>query len=324
MKILVTGADGLLGSNLVRLLLKNHHEVNAFLHPSTKSKTLDGLAIKKFYGDILEPESLTPAFENVDAVVHAAASTCIWPPRSARTKQINIEGTQNIINKSLEFGVSKMIYIGSGSSVNTESNDDSELPFPGAKFGLDYIDSKFEALNLVIDSVNNNKLPAIAILPTFMLGAYDSLPGSGKMVLAVAKGKVKFYTNGGRNFVHVNDVATAILHALDSTKYGKYYIAGGENLSYLDFFTLAAKVTGKSAPRIKISAKLVKGFGFCGTCIGKITGKLPIVTKETAKISCENQFVSSRETIEELHMPQTPVKQAIEDCYLWFKQNNYC
>lgn len=323
MNILVTGADGMLGSNLIRLLLIKKHKVSVLLHPSSKSKTLDGLEITRFWGDILNPESLNESFANIDAVIHAAASTSIWPARSEKVKQINIQGTQNIIDKVLEFGIAKMIYIGSGSSVNTERSE-GKYQFPGAKFGLDYIDSKFEALNLVLDSVKTKNLPAIAILPTYMIGAYDSLPGSGKIVLAVAKGKLKFYTSGGRNFIHVKDVAAAIVNSLDKTNYGKYYIVGNENLSYKEFCSLAASIVNQPKPKIKIPSVIIKMFGSLGSFIGKLLGKQPVLSKEAALISCENQFVSSEDAIRDLNLPQTPVKIAVQDCYNWFKSNGYC
>lgn len=324
MKVLVTGADGMLGSNLVRLLLERGHKVSVFLHPSSKSKTLDGLNIRKYSGDILVPNSLDIPFANTDAVVHAAASTSIWPPRSEMVRKINIKGTQNVIDKVLKYKIGKFIYIGSGSSVNVKGISNSKYAFPGAKFGLDYIDSKYHALNLVMEAVKKQNLPAIAILPTFMIGPYDSLPGSGKMILALATGKLKFYSGGGRNFIHVNDVATAIANSLDLPMNGKYYIAGNENLSYKSFFRKVAVIVGKPEPKIKIPGWIIKSVGFIGSGFGNLLKKEPLISYPMARISCENQFVSSKDAINELKMPQTPIETAIADCYNWFRENKYC
>jgi dihydroflavonol-4-reductase len=324
MKVLVTGADGMLGSNLVRLLLQREHEVSVFLFPSSKSTTLDGLKIRKIWGNILDPTSLDEPFANTDAVIHAAANTSIWPPRSEMVRRVNIEGTRNVIEKVLEHKIGKLVYVGSASSVNTQGSSNGKYPFPGAKFRLDYIDSKFHALNLVMEAIKTRNLPVVAILPTYMIGPYDSLPGSGTMILALATGKLKVYTCGGRNFIHVGDVATAIANSLERPCLGKYFIAGNENLSYKSFFGMVAIVTGKPAPKIKVPGWIVKPVGFLGSLAGKITKKQPLVSYPMARISCINQFVESPEAVIELGMPQTPIEIAISDCYTWFKENGYC
>lgn len=324
MRILLTGADGLLGSNLVRLLLKKEYSVRVFLFKSSKSKTLDGLAIERFYGDVMLPETIDEAMNGCDVVIHAAAMTNIWPARSEMVRRINIEGTQNIINAVLKNRISRMIYVGSASSVNAEKTGNSKYAFPGAKFGLDYIDSKFEALQLILKAVKTQALPAVAVLPTFMIGPYDSLPSSGQMILAVAQGKMKFYTGGGRNYIHVHDVATAIVNALETGTVGKYYIAGNENLTYKEFISKTAVIVGKPKPWMKIPGWLVKCIGYTGTVAGNLLNKQPMLSYPMARISCEKQYVESDDAVNELKMPKTNIEVAIKDCYTWFQANGYC
>lgn len=85
MKVIVTGADGLLGSNLVRLLIESDYEVGAFVEKGKKTPTLDNLDLKIHYGDILDVDTLNEAFEGYDSVIHAAASTSVWPSRSKKS-----------------------------------------------------------------------------------------------------------------------------------------------------------------------------------------------------------------------------------------------
>jgi dihydroflavonol-4-reductase len=323
MKVLLTGADGLLGSNLVRVLLQRGHAVRVLLWTNSSSKTLDGLDIERHYGDILSPETLDPAVSGCDAVIHAAAMTNIWPQRSEQIRRVNIEGTRNIIDAVLRKNIGRMIYVGSASSVNARAKGEESSSFPGARFKLDYIDSKYEALNLVLGSVRDRGLPAIAILPTFMIGPYDSLPSSGKMILQVVRGRMKFYTRGGRNFVYVNDVANAIANSLTEGRIGKYYITGNENLTYREFFGKTAGIVNRPKPFISVPDWLIISIGYLGTMTGKIFGKEPLITFPMAKISCEKQFVSSDEAVSELHMPVTRIETAIHECYKWFIDNHY-
>jgi len=324
MKVLVTGADGLLGSNLVRNLLLKEFEVRVLLHPSSKSKTLNGLKVNKFTGDILEIDSLQPALKNCDVVFHAAASTSVWPARSKKIRAINIEGTRNMVDASITNNVKRFIYIGSASAVSNAIKEDLETGKITNKFDLDYIESKQQAMKLVMNASEENKLNATTILPTFMIGAYDSQPSSGKMILSAAKGNVKFSSSGGKNFVHVKDVAEAATNAIELGSNGKYYIAGNENLSYHDFLIKVSKIVGVSEPWLKLPDWLIKSAGAIGSAYGNLTQRPPILSYPMACIGCENQFFNINDAVTELKMSKTPIDVAIADCYQWFKSEGYC
>ncbi len=323
MKVLITGADGMLGTSLVHILMKREYEITAFIHPSSKSTTLNNLDIKKVYGDILHPDTLDAAMKDMDVVIHTAASTAMWPSRSEIVKKINVEGTQNIIDKVLQHNISKLIYVGSASSVNSKEKKNGKYPFPGAEFGLDYIDSKYEAFNAVMKAVKEKKLPATVILPTYMIGPFDSQLGSGKMMMNFIRGNIKLYPQGGRNFVHVHDVAKSIANSLTKGTTGSYYIAGNENLSYKSFFKIVAEVTNKKELKLRSPKWLVLTAGMAGSIYGKLVKKEPILTYPMARVSCKSQFVSSN-SMSELDVKPTPIKTAIEESYSWFCENGYC
>lgn len=324
MRILITGATGLLGSNLVRLLLDRGYSVGVFIQTKSYTKTLCDLPIRKHFGDILDQESIDAAVQEYDVVVHAAAITDYWPSRSRKIWDVNIEGTRNIVSAVKKFNIKRLIYVGSGSSLNAPGSEQYKkykLPFTGAKYGLDYIDSKFIALQLVLNEAKQQGLPALAILPTFMIGPYDSLPSSGKLILALAKRKLKFYTGGGRNFVHVRDVATAIANSIEMGHTGKYYVTGNENLTYQEFFEKVTTVIGVSAPPYKVPDNIIKFVGLIGSVKGELFGKKPIITYPTSKIACDKLYISSTDAVEELDMPQTSVETAIKECFDWMSNN---
>lgn len=327
MRILVTGATGLLGSNLVRLLIDRGYPVGVFIHTRSYTKTLQNLPIKKHFGDVLDPESVEAAVQEYDVVVHAAAITGYWPSRSKKVREVNIEGTRVIINAVKKYNLKRLIYIGSGSSCNAPENktilNHSHLLFAGAKYGLDYVDSKYIALQMVLQEAKQNGLPALAILPTFMIGPYDSLPTSGKLILALAKQKLKFYTSGGRNFVHVLDVATAIANSIEKGHLGKYYVTGHENLTYKEFFDKVTKVAGVPSPHYQLSDNIVKLAGFVGSLKGRFLGGEPLISYPAAKIACDKLYISCNEAVQELNMPQTPVETAIKECVDWMNNNKH-
>ena len=322
--VLVTGADGMLGSNLVRGLLDKNYSVSVLLHPNSNSRTLEGLNIKRYFGDILHSDSIENIICRNDYVVHAAANTNVWPARSKTIRDVNIQGIQNIIYVCIKKQVKKLIFIGSVSLLNSGNELKDEFEIQNNRYGLDYIDSKYYVLKKVFEAVEKYKLPAIAILPTYMIGPYDSLPSSGKMILALARGKLRFYTGGGRNFIYVGDVVSAIINSLDRSEPGRIYVAGNENLTFKSFFDKVAKIVGKPGPKIQIPCPIVKYIGYLGSIFGKLTNKEPLLSYEVALNSCEKKFIANANAKELLNMPQTSIELAITDSYNWFRNNGYC
>lgn len=327
MKVLITGADGMLGSNLTRELLSRGHQIRAFLLPNSPATSLDGLDIERVEGNILQVDDLVQAVESCDAIIHAAANTNIWPDRSEIVRKVNIDGTKNIITAAKSANVQRLVYVGTANSFGFGSKDspgDETRPYGSAKYGLDYMDSKREAQLILLEEVKNSGLPAVVVNPTFMFGPYDSKPGAGAMILAVYHQKVPGYAQGGRNFIYVKDVAIAIANALTKGKIGECYIAGNQNLNYKEAFGTIADVVGVKPPSLAIPPFATKLYGRIGSLTGKLFGKQPNVSYPMALISSDEHFFSAAKAVRELDMPQTDIKIAIKECFDWLKGNGYC
>ena len=327
MRILVTGADGMLGSNLVRELLNRGHQIKAFLLPKSPAKTIAGLDLEITYGNILEAQQLIDAAAGCDAIIHTAANTNIWPNRSEMVRKVNVDGTRNVIDAALHNKVKKMIYVGTANSFGFGSKADpgnENRPYQSAKYGLDYMDSKYEAQNIILDAVKNKSLQASIINPTFMWGPYDSKPGAGAMILAIYNRKVPAFASGGRNYIYVKDVVIAIANALTKGKNGECYIAGNHNMDYKEAFTRIASVVNVKPPALSLPGFVTKAYGWVGSAMGNITGKAPTVSYPMAQISSDHHYFSAAKAVRELGMPQTDIEVAIDECFQWLKENGYC
>jgi len=327
MKVFVTGADGLLGTNIVLELLQQNYEVRVFLLPDSPSKTLDGLPIERTYGNILEPDTIRKAMQGCDAVIHAAASTAMWPTRSDIVRRINIDGTDNMITVASEQNIQRFVYVGSGSSFDfgtKEKPGDENSPFTGGMYKLDYIDSKYVAQEHVLQAVREHNFPALIVAPTFMLGPHDSKPGGGQLIINIYQGKVPAFSTGGKNYVHARDVAVAIVNGLQMGRIGECYLAGHENLTWEELFTKIAKVVGVKPPAIKMPAPVTKAVGYLSTAYGKLFRANPPLNHALAIISCDGQYFSAAKAVRELNMPQTPIETAIQESFEWLKANDYC
>ncbi len=326
MKAFVTGPDGLLGSNLVGRLLERGIEVRALVFEGSASTTLDGLDIEKVHGNILDAASVAEAIAGCDAAFHVAASTAMWPPRAKIITKINVEGTRNVLAAARNAGIKKLVHVGSASSFGygtKENPGTEETPYKYTDVGLAYYDSKLEAQRIVLRSAEAGEIDAVVVNPTFMFGPSDFTPSSGRMILKAVKLQPPAYPSGGRNFVHVRDVADAMINALDKGRTGECYILGNKNLSMKEIFEIISDIAGTRPPKVKIPDDIMMLAGTIGSLAGLVTRKDPGLSIELGRCSSIGSYYSAAKAVRELDMPRTPVETAIEDSYRWLKDNGY-
>jgi len=220
-----------------------------------------------------------------------------------------------------------LVYIGTANSFgfgSKENPGNEQLPYQSAKYGVDYMDSKLEAQQIVLKAVKEKGLPAITVNPTFMLGPYDTKPSAGALILAIYEEKVPGFAPGGRNYVYVKDAAIAMVNGLTQGKIGESYIVGNVNLSYQEMFTLVAKLVKVKPPKIKIPSLFIKIYGMIGSAYGNLLKKQPTVSYPMALISCDEHYFDPQKARNELGLPQTDIETAILESFNWLKENGYC
>jgi dihydroflavonol-4-reductase len=325
-KVFVTGADGMLGSSICRELLSQGYEVKALCLPYRKTNTLANLQIEIIYGSIDQKDFLLKEMRGCIYVIHVAALVKVWPRRMSCINEVNLIGTRNIMEVAEELKMMRMIHIGTANSFafgTKEEPGDESGSFDGWKYGMDYIDSKYKAQQMLLRQFNKSGFPVIIINPTYMIGPFDSGPSSGQMLLALYKGALKFYCKGGKNFVCSVDVAKAAVNALMKGVIGECYIAGNQNMEFKEFFYKACKIINKEFKLKPAPYPVVLVAGFASSLLARITGKPPKISYTMAKMAKENQFFSAEKAIRVLELPQTPIEQGIMQCIDWFKANKY-
>lgn len=323
MKLLVTGATGLLGSNLLRELDKRGYQIRVMVLAGDITDTIATLNIERVTGNILNFSEFLAAAKGVEAIIHMAADTSVWPSRNERTIQINVEGTKNALHVAASIGVKRFIHVGTANTFgfgNQHELGQEDTPYKCHKYKLDYMDSKYVAHQLVMDAVREG-LPALVVNPTFMLGPYDAKPSSGQMLLALAEGKILGYTRGGKNYICAKDAAVGIANALTKGKIGESYILGNENLSYKEAFYKMATVMKVNVPGFRLPSWLVLLGSLLNCGWSKIQGKKPAISFPLARISCEEHYYASRKAVLELELPQTPIEEGIRECFEWMMIN---
>jgi dihydroflavonol-4-reductase len=326
MKVLVTGPDGLLGSNLVRLLLKRGYETRVFLQNDRRSSTLEGLDLDVVRGDILDRNLVEDAVKDCSVVLHAAANTSTNPSRSPFVRRVNIEGTSNIVHAVKKYPVERLVHVGTTNSFGfgtKENPGDETLPYTAGMYRLDYFNSKHAAQNMIIREIEEHGLPAVIVNPTFLVGPYDSKPGFGKMIIAMYHQTLKVIPKGGRNYIDARDVAVGIVNAITMGRIGECYILGNCNLSYDEVFNMICRIVDVTPPKHHIGPLFTKMYGIVSQVASAFTKKPSGINLAIARIACDEHYYTAQKAIDELALPQTPIEKAIEDAFVWLKANGY-
>ena len=324
--MIVTGADGFLGSNIVRELLNREYTVYGFIENGKNELTLEGLPLKLFNGDLCNSENLIPLFQECDYIIHTAGLTSMWPSKSKKIWNVNYHAVKHLVKLSKKYEIKRFIHISTANSFGygPKSNPGNEdEPYSVGRFGFDYNDSKYKAQEYLIQESRTHNFPAIILNPTYMLGPYDSCNGSNRMILEIYFNKLPGYSPGGRNYVSVKDVAKAAVNAIDQGRLGECYIIGNRNMSYKEVFRTIAETLDVPAPRLSIPKSLAIAYGAWNVLRSWLTGNQPRFTWKMARIASVECYYTPQKAINELNLTLTSIEEAIMESYIWFKEKGH-
>ena len=220
-KVLVTGASGLVGANMVRTLLQQGRNVCALVHEDCQA--LVGLEVETIRSDVRDPESLGRAMTGVEVVYHLAGSISLMMDSGAEMQAVNALGTRNVVSACLQRGVRRLVYFSSIEVLRQDPLDqllDENRPLVDENRSAvkmahipPYVLSKAQAEREVLAGISRG-LDSVIICPTAMLGPHDFKPSYlGQALILLAYGKIPALVNGGFDWVDVRDVVAGAIHA---------------------------------------------------------------------------------------------------------------
>jgi len=321
--VLLTGANGFLGNHIARQLLEKQHTVRALLRPDNPTPTLDNLPVERISGDLQDRSAVVRAADGCQYIIHAAALASVNPARNKAVWNTNLTGTENVLRAARLTNVERLVYVGTANvfGFGTKEQPGNETsPYMGKRYGLDYMDSKYAASQRVLQS----GVPAVLVHPTFMVGPFDHKPTSGALLLGLYKGQVAGIPAGGKNYVHVADVAAATVNALNYGRTGEQYILGNQNLSYAEAFGIMAEVMNCPVPSFSVPKRLAWVVGQLCALQYRLTGRAARLNPAMVAVANDGHYFNVQKAIDELQLPQTPICNAIRDAFDWFRANGYC
>lgn len=325
-KVLVTGGNGFLGSNLTRELYRLGYDVRVLVRPNADLKGIADIPSELFRGHIDCEADVFQAVEGCDLVIHAASVTEQWSVAYEEYERVNFTGTQHIVQACLANKVTRLVHVSTANTIGpgTRLNPGTELNgFTLFHANSGYINTKYLAQQYVLEQVERRGLPAVVVNPTFMIGPNDVKPSSGKLLLHGLKRKIVFYPPGGKNFVYIHDVCQGIISALHKGETGNCYLLAGENLSYREFFTLVNRLENRSAWLIRVPGFVLSTAGLAGAFSKLLTGRGGRLNPSTAYMLRLDNYYSGRKAAAELSLRYTPVEEAVRKALSWFKEHNY-
>jgi dihydroflavonol-4-reductase len=328
MKTLITGASGFVGSAVLRQLIQAGHSLRALLRPESDHSNIDGLPVEIVHGDLTQPDSLTAALKDCDALFHVAADYRLWVPRPNEMYETNVTGTRNLMLAAARVGLKRIVYTSSVATLGIASDGspaDEKTPVTFDDMIGHYKRSKFIAEAEVKRLADEDGLPVVIVNPSTPVGPRDIKPTpTGRVIVDAASGRIPAYVDTGLNLVHVDDVAVGHILAFERGTIGKRYILGAQNMTLKEILTQAATLAGQPPPKVRLPHNLVLPIAYFAEAWARLTdGGEPLVTVDGVRLAKKQMFFTCERAERELGFNPRPVEEAFRDAVDWFRHNGY-
>lgn len=332
MRILITGASGFIGNNLIGFLLSKGEEIRTFSRKSIIFKIGRNSNMKEqlssLHGDICNFKSLENAMQGCSQVYHLAGYARNWASNFDIYYETNVKGTENVLTAAMNNGVKRVVVVSTsmvfGQNHNGELIDESCTE--DGDFLTKYAQSKYLA-DCLIDKFVRLGLDVVIVNPTrvFGPGLLNEANSVTKMMQMYLHGKWRLVLGKGNavgNYVYVEDVVRGLHQAMKFGRRGERYIIGGENLSFNQFFQILSEIGGKTYRMINIPEQLALLISQEEKIRAKYLKGYPLITPEWVKVFLMDWAYSVSKAQAELGYWITPFIPAVKKTIDWLRMES--
>jgi dihydroflavonol-4-reductase len=322
--VLVTGAGGFLGVNVVAALRRHGIPVRALVRRPPAGPQWQGLdGLEFIQGDVRDRSCLQTAVVGVQSVIHAAALTDLMPRPRRLAFQVNVEGTRVVCEAALAAGVRRLVLTSSLCTVaggTAEEPATEDTPYNLGAIRSPYYESKRLAERVVRD-FQARGLETITLCPAFIIGPRDGRPTSNKLLLFAARSPLPLLPPGGINVIDVREAALAHVRALWLGRPGERYLLAGPYVGYADLGRCVRAALGLPAG-VGLVPKWIRGPGLLFLAL--LGGVLPRVPSGLSvpgfRYGFEAVHVSGTRGDAAFGLTHRPLAETVVDTLRWFRQ----
>jgi dihydroflavonol-4-reductase len=327
MTALVTGANGFLGSAVVRALLADGSAVRALVRSGSDRRNLDGLDVEVAVGDLTDCDSLRRAAAGCSLVFHVAADYRLWVADPKPMYRSNLDGSVNVLEAAAAAGAKRLVYTSSVAVLGLNKDRtpaDEDTPVTVEDMVGHYKRSKFLAEQAVRKRGAEIEFPVVTVNPSTPIGPRDVKPTpTGRILLDAAAGRMPAFVDTGLNLVHVDDVAAGHLAAAKLGVPGERYILGGDDFTLERILRVVAEHVGRRASTIRLPHWSVYPLAVAAEALAMLTKREPRVTLDGVRMSTKHMYFSSRKAQRDLKYRWRDPKLGVAEAVDWFKANDY-
>jgi dihydroflavonol-4-reductase len=318
MKVLVTGGNGFIGSVVVKTLTAEGHTVRCLLRPTSQTDRIAGASYERAVGDVRDQASITAALDGCDAIIHMASLSAWDQIDSPLMDEVVVGGTRNVLAAARAKPGTRVVFVSSILAVNGSReprpfDENSEWTLPDHR--LSYSRAKRKAERMCREAVTAG-VPVVIVNPGEVYGPNDTALITACNLIDFAKSKPVLVCNGGTSVVYVDDVALAIVRALERGRSGERYILGGDNLSVKQLAQLCLDLLGQRKMIVKVPNRVIEALTLVATRLHIPLPYNPHVIPYATKY----WFVSSEKAQRELGVRFRSARETLAPTLDWLKQ----
>lgn len=326
MKALVTGSAGFIGSNVVRTLVEDGHDVRALHLPNEDLRNLRGLHVERVPGDVTDAARMREAVRGCEVVFHLAAVYALWTKDAGIMHRVNVTGTENVLAAARAEGVRRVVHTSSiarfgGQGPHARATEDSDFAL-GVTGDL-YSRSKADAHEVAVRAARTQDVVIVA--PCGPIGPGDAGPTpTGRLLLSAVKLPIALVADTTTNFADVRDMARGHVLAAEKGKRGETYLLGCRDVSLVEIARMALDALG-TKKRIVVAPFLAASLVARGLQLvaDRLTRRPPLFTPQAVRIAKLGLRADCTKAVRELGMPQSPIERAVADAMAWFAREGY-